>query len=113
MGIFKGFFKNTKRANSKDLAGWVDGSITHMKRGFRQFSVENGKTVLWVVGEEDIVIEPNQVESFELAATDIKRQLGNQVMNCDSYTIVLTNGESGVMTIFKGKIADVKLSLRK
>ncbi|MBP5343350.1 hypothetical protein J6Y73_05435 [bacterium] len=108
-----GFFAKLKRANSKDLAGWVEGSITHLKRGARQFSVENGKVVLWIVGEDDIVLEPSQVETFELATTDIRKQYGNNIMVCDAYLIVLKNGESGTMTIFKGKIADVKLALRK
>ncbi len=108
-----GFFAKLKRANSKDLAGWVEGSITHLKKGARQFSVENGQVVLWIVGEDDIVLAPEQVKSFELAATDIRKQYGNNIMVCDSYTITLDNGENGVMTIFKGKVADVKLALRK
>ena len=108
-----GFFAKLKRANSKDLAGWAEGSVTHLKSGAMQLSVENGKVVLWIVGKDDIVIEPSQVDSFELAAADIRKQYGNNIMICDSYTLVLKNGESGVLTIFKGKIADVKLALRK
>lgn len=108
-----GFFGKLMRANSKNLAGWVEGSITHLKRGERQVSVENGKVVLWIVGKDDIIVEPSQIKTFELASADIRRQYGNNIMICDSYLIALTNGETGTMTIFKGKIADVKLALRK
>lgn len=108
-----GFFSKLLRANSKNLAGWVEGSITHLKKGERQFSVEDGKVVLWIVGADDIVLDPSQVQSFELVSENLQRQYGNNKMNCDAYTITLTNGESGVMTIFKGKIGNVKLALRK
>lgn len=108
-----GFFKNFKRANSSNLAGSVEGSITQLKRGSRQMSIEDGKLVFWGNGPDDIVIEPSQVESFELATTDTRIANGNTFIICDSYTIVLKNGESGVMTIFKGKVAEVKLALRK
>ena len=30
---FGGCMQGMKRANSKDLAGWVEGSITHLKSG--------------------------------------------------------------------------------
>ena len=108
-----GFFSKLLRANSKNLAGWVEGSITHLKKGERQFSVEDGKVVLWIVGADDIVLDPSQVQSFELVSENLPRKYGNDNMICDAYTITLTNGESGVMTIFKGKIGNVKLALRK
>ena len=108
-----GFFSKLLRANSKNLAGWVEGSITHLKKGGRQISVENGKVILWIVGADDIVLEPSQVQSFELASANLERKYGNDIMSCDAYTIVLTNGESGVMTLFKGKIGDVKLAIGK
>lgn len=108
-----GFLQKLFRANSKNLAGWVEGSITQLKSGMRQVSVENGKVVLWIVGKDDIIIDPSQIKSLELATSNITKQYGNNIMICDAYILVLKNGESGTLTIFKGKIADVLLALKK
>ncbi len=110
------FLKNfIIRPNSGNLCGWVTGSITEDGKE-RLFSLENGKVVLWMAGKKDIVLQPTEIKSFDCVAENLKRERSkgsNQIMQCDQYTIVLNNGISGVMTIFKGKIGEVKIALNR
>ena len=51
------WFQNLKRMNSASFAGWVSGSITHIKAGKeRNVILENNKIICFINGEEDIVI---------------------------------------------------------
>ena len=102
-----------KRANSKDLAGWVEGSVTHLKSGKRQVIFENGQVVCFIVGEEDIVIKKESVASFECVAQNVKEKYGNNYMVCNSYAVTFTNSEYGNFTIFAGKAAEFTILLKK
>ena len=110
---FGGCMQGMKRANSKDLAGWVEGSITHLKRGRRQVIFENGQVVCFIVGEDDIIIKKEEVASFECVNQNIKEEYGKGYMHCNSYAITLTNGEYGTFTIFAGKAAEFTVLLKK
>ena len=103
---FGGCMQGMKRANSKDLAGWVEGSVTHLKSGKRQVIFENGQVVCFIVGEDDIIIKKEEVASLECVAQNIKEQYGNNIMVCNSYAVTLKNGEYGTFTIFAGKAAE-------
>ena len=66
------------RANSKNLAGFVEGSITHLKKGERQVLVENGKVICFIVGEDDIIIDKSQVQSIECVVQGMTRKYGEK-----------------------------------
>lgn len=110
---FGGCMQGMKRANSKDLAGWVEGSVTHLKGGRRQVIFENGKVVCFIVGEDDIIINKEDVTSLENVAQNIKEKHGNNYIVCNSYAVTLANGEYGTFTIFAGKAAEFTILLKK
>lgn len=106
MAGLAGCLEGIKRANSRNLAGWVEGPITKLKGGKRQVLLEDGKIICFVVGEEDIVITKNDIGSVECVAQNLKEQYGNSTMICNSYAVTLKNGEYGTFTIFAGKAAE-------
>lgn len=110
---FGGCMQGMKRANSKDLAGWVEGSITHLKKGERQVIFENGQVVCFIVGEEDIIVKKEDVESFECVTQNIERKYGEKIYVCNSYLLKMANGEYGNFTIFSGKAAEFSVLLKK
>ena len=110
---FGGCMQGMKRANSKDLAGWVEGSVTHLKSGKRQVIFENGQVVCFIVGEDDIIIKKEEVASLECVAQNIKEKYGDKYIVCNSYAVTLTNGEYGTFTIFAGKAAEFTILLKK
>lgn len=112
MAGLSGCLEGMKRANSKNLAGWVGGPIAHLKSGERQVLIEDGKVVCFIVGEEDIVITKNDVETVECVAQNMPKQYGNNVMQCNSYAVTLKNGEYGTFTIFSGKAAEFTILLK-
>lgn len=107
-----GCMEGMKRANSKKLAGWVEGPITHLKSGKRQVLLEDGKVICFIVGEDDIVITKNDVESIECVAQNIKERYANNIIDCNSYAVTLKNGEYGNFTIFAGKAAEFNIFLK-
>ena len=101
-----------KRANSKNLAGWVEGPVAKLKSGRRQVLLEDGKIVCFIMGEDDVVITKNDVDTVECVAQNLKEQYGNQMMVCSSYAVTLKNGEFGTFTIFAGKAAEFTILLK-
>lgn len=110
---FGGCMQGMKRANSSNLAGWVEGPITHLKGGSRQVIFENGQVVCFIVGSDDIIVKKEDVVSFECVAQNITRMYSNRQMNCNSYAVTLANGEYGTFTIFVGKAAEFSILLKK
>ena len=101
-----GCLEGVKRANSKNLAGFVEGPVTKLKGGKRQVLLEDGKLVCFVVGADDIVIAKDDIDTVECVAQNLKVPSGNQVIICNSYAVTLKNGEYGTFTIFAGKAAE-------
>lgn len=108
---FGGCMQGMMRANSKNLAGWVEGSMTHLKSGRRQVILENGTVICFIVGEDDIVIHKEDVASCECVAQNIKEKYADKVIVCNSYAVTLQNGEYGTFTIFAGKAAEFTIFL--
>ncbi len=105
MAGLSGCLEGMKRANSKNLAGWVEGPVAKLKSGRRQVLLEDGKLICFIVGEDDVVITKNDIDTVECVAQNIKEQYGNQFMVCNSYAVTLKNGDYGTFTIFTGKAA--------
>ena len=93
MAGLAGCLEGMKRANSANLAGWVEGPITKLKSGRRQVLLEDGKLICFIVGEEDIVITKNDISSVECVAQNLQENYGNKIMVCNSYAVALKNGE--------------------
>ena len=109
---FGGCMQGMKRANSTNLAGWVEGSITHLKSGRRQVILENGQVVCVIVGDDDIIVKKEDVASFECVAQNLNEKYGDKIYVCNSYAVKLTNGEFGTFTIFVGKAAEFTMLLK-
>jgi len=107
-----GFFKAMARANSKNLAGWVEGPAAQVKKGKRQVLLEDGKVICFLSGMDDIVITKNDVESVECVAQNLNERYGNKVVVCNSYAVTLKNGEYGTFTIFAGKAAEFTILMK-
>lgn len=109
---FGGCLQAFSRANSKNLAGWVEGTVTHLKSGELQVALEDRKVVCFALGAEDIVITKENVESIECAAQNFPRKYGNNTMICNSYAVVMKNGEFGTFEIFVGKAAEFLMIMK-
>lgn len=112
MAGLAGCLEGMKRANSRNLAGWVEGPLTKLKGGKRQVLLENGKIICFIVGEEDIVITKNDVASVECVAQNLTQRYGNNNYVCNSYAVALKNGDYGTFTIFAGKAAEFTIFLK-
>lgn len=112
MAGLAGCLEGMKRANSKNLAGWVEGPVTKLKSGKRQVLLENGKLICFIVGEEDIIITKDLVDSVECVAQNLREHYGNNTIICNSYAVKLKNGEYGTFTIFAGKAAEFTITLK-
>ena len=110
---FGGCMKGMMRANSANLCGWVEGTVTHLKSGKRQVIIENGQVVCFIVGEDDIIVKKDDVASFECVAQNLKEKYGDKTFVCNSYAVTFTNGEYGTFTIFTGKAAEFTILLKK
>lgn len=112
MAGLAGCLEGMKRANSRNLAGWVEGPVTKLKGGKRQVLLEDGKLICFVVGAEDIIITKNDVDTVECVAQNLNLQHGNGIMVCNSYAVTLKNGDYGTFTIFAGKAAEFTIFLK-
>ena len=112
MAGLAGCLEGMKRANSRNLAGWVEGPVTKLKGGKRQVLLEDGKLICFVVGAEDVIITKNDVDVVECVAQNLKVQKGNGISVCNSYAVTLKNGEYGTFTIFAGKAAEFTIFLK-
>ena len=112
MAGLAGCLEGIKRANSKNLAGWVEGPVTKLKGGKRQVLLEDGKLICFVMGSEDVIITKNDVASVECVAQNLNQQYGNNTIVCNSYAVTLKNGEYGTFTIFAGKAGEFTIILK-
>ena len=118
MGAFnlKGWFNEVKRLNSGDFAGWVTGTVAHVKKGQRRAIVleDNQVACLNYRYGEDVIIKKDDVLSFECVAQNIKKPYGNNsYITCNSYAITFVNGEYGTFDIFANKSAEFNILLKK
>lgn len=107
-----GCLDGIKRANSANLAGWVEGPITKLKSGRRQVEIKDGKVCCFIVGMDDIVITKDDVASFECIAQSSPITNGNSIVNCNTYAVTLKNGEYGSFLIAVGKAAEFTILLK-
>ena len=108
------WFQNLKRMNSASFAGWVSGSITHIKAGKeRNVILENNKIICFINGEEDIVIGKEDIDSFECIAQNIKIPYGKGYVAGNTYAITLKNGEFGSFKIFLDKATEFSVLFKK
>jgi hypothetical protein len=100
-----GFFKGLLRANAA-LYGDVEGSITELKRGKRSITIEKGQVVLWIVGENDIVLTKDDIEALEpISSNQMVKDLasgGGKLYSVNVYNLILKNGRSGIMRLVSG-----------
>ena len=78
MAGLAGCLEGMKRANSKNLAGWVEGPVAKLKSGKRQVLLEDGKLICFIVGEDDIVITKNDIDTVECGQTGSLRVYGKK-----------------------------------
>ena len=112
MSGLAGCLEGIKRANSPNLAGWVEGPLTKLKSGKRQVLIENGKVICFIVGEEDIVLTKNDVSSFECVAQSTQISEGNKIVSCNTYAVTLKNGEYGSFLIAVGKAGEFMMLMK-
>lgn len=93
MGFFKDFWNGMKRAQHE--CGTIEGTITHLKSGHRSINVENGKVVLWVVGEEDIILQKDDIFQISL----LRENIVLKGVSYNAYNLTMKNGEQGLMRL--------------
>lgn len=111
----KGWFNEVKRLNSGNFAGWVEGTVTHVKKGQVRAVVleDNQVACLNYRYGADVVIKKEDIVSFECVAQNIRKPYGQSYVTCNSYAITFANGEYGKFDIFVDKAAEFNILLKK
>ena len=100
-----GFFKNMLRANTS-LCGDLEGSMTKLNKGRLSISIEKGKVIAWIVGQDDIELSKENVQSIDIIDNniDIKDLAsgGGKQYKVNVYKIVMKDGKEGVLRLLTG-----------
>ena len=107
-----GCLEGIKRANSGNLAGWVEGPVTKLKSGRRQVEIKDGKVYCFIVGADDIVLTKADVATFECVAQSTPISNGNKVVSCNTYAVALKNGDYGSFLIAVGKAGEFTMLMK-
>ena len=107
-----GCLEGIKRANSANLAGWVEGPVTKLKSGRRQVCIEDGKVVCFIAGADDIILTKDDVATFECVAQSSPITYGNKTISCNNYAVTLKNGEYASFLIFVGKAGEFMMLMK-
>ena len=107
-----GCLEGIKRANSANLAGWVEGPVTKLKSGRRQVEIKDGKVYCFIVGMDDIVLTKNDVASFECVAQGTPITEGNKNIVCNTYAVSLKTGEYGSFLIAIAKAGEFMMIMK-
>lgn len=100
-----GFFKCMWRANTS-LCGDLEGPMTKLIKGKLSISVEKGKVIAWIAGQDDIELSKANVQSVEVIDNNI--QIGNlasgggKQYKVNVYKIVMKYGKEGVLRLLTG-----------
>ena len=105
-----GFFKCMLRANTS-LCGDLEGSMTKLIKGKLSISVEKGKVIAWITGQDDIELSKENVQSVDLIDSDIiikdLASGGGKVYKVNTYKIVMKDGKDGVLRLLTGSAVKV------
>lgn len=100
-----GFFKCMWRANTS-LCGDLEGSVTKLIKGKLSISIEKGKVIAWISGQDDLELSKENVQSVEPLGNNIViKDLasgGGKVYKVDAYKIVMKDGKEGVLRLLTG-----------
>ena len=101
------FFKGFLRANSKaNICGDLEGSATGLNKGRLTVSMEKGKCIAWIVGQDDIELSKNTVKSFQKISSDVVVKDipsgGGQPYKVNIYRIEMKDGRTGTLRLLVG-----------
>ena len=97
-----GFFKGLLRANST-LYGDLEGPMTNLKSGRLSISIEKGKCIAWIVGQDDIELSTENVKNVEKLSDNIVisnlASGGGKQYEVNVYKIEMKNGQVGTLRL--------------
>lgn len=96
------FFKGLLRANST-IYGDLEGDVTNLKKGRLTISIEKGKCIAWVVGQDDLELSRDNVKKLTPLSTDVViRDLpsnNGKLIKCNIYRIEMKDGKTGTLRL--------------
>ena len=97
-----GFFKGMLRANAANY-GDLEGPMTNLKKGKLTLTIEKGKCIAWIVGQDDIELSKDNVKAVELISSNVPiRDLasgGGKPCQVNVYKIEMKNGQVGTLRL--------------
>ncbi len=96
------FFKGLLRANTANY-GDLEGPMTNLKKGRLTLTIEKGKLIAWIVGQDDVELSKDNVKGVELISShQIIRDLasgGGKTYDVNVYRIEMKNGQVGTLRL--------------
>ncbi|MBQ4269391.1 MAG: hypothetical protein IJB97_07080 [Clostridia bacterium] len=97
-----GFFKCMLRANTS-LCGDLEGEMTKLVKGKLSISIEKGKVIAWITGQDDIELSKENVQSVNVISSNVVvKDLasgGGKIRNVNVYKLVMKDGKEGVLRL--------------
>lgn len=96
------FFKGMLRANAANY-GDLEGGMTKLKSGRLTISIEKGKCIAWIVGQDDIELSKSNVKNIEFVehASRVTNLASNGGHEADIviYKITMADGTVGTLRL--------------
>ncbi len=99
-----GFFKGLMRANAANF-GDLEGEMTKLKSGKLTISIEKGKCIAWIVGQDDIELSKDNVKGLEFVKHDnvVTASNGGKAEDVSIYKIVMKDGAEGTLRLMQNR----------
>lgn len=100
------FFKGMLRLNVFGNYGDLQGPMTNLNKGGFMITIEKGKCIAYIVGQPDIELSRENVQSVQPISKNQKVSdisgCGNKLCDVNIYRIKLKNGQEGTLRLLSG-----------
>ena len=100
------FFKGILRVNFKGNFGDLESQMIKNKDHKMAVTIEKGKCIAWIVGEDDIELSTDSIKKIELVDSDVKvsdmfNGASRVATIVDIYKIEMSNGQVGKLRLIR------------
>lgn len=96
------FFKGILRANTGNY-GDIEGPMTNLKSGKLAITLEKGKCIAWIVGQDDVELSKENVKKVELVTSNVEiydlSSGGGKRYVVNIYSIEMADGSVGTLRL--------------
>lgn len=88
------------------MSGDLEGPMTKLNKGRLSVSLEKGKVIAWAVGQDDIELSKENVQSVDVIDNNVPiKDLssgGGKPYSVNVYKIVMKDGKEGILRLLTG-----------